>query len=89
MLNQLCLVGRLQEINQEGGYIILKQTCSYKNTEGLYEEYTNKIMLFDNVLNNIVEYCKVNDIVGVRGRIENNIVKGEKITFLTSSKRED
>lgn len=88
MLNQLCLVGRLQEINQEGGYIVLKQTCSYKNADGVYEEYTNKIMLFDNVLNNIVEYCKINDIVGVRGRIENNIIKGEKISLLTSS-RED
>lgn len=88
-MNQLVLVGRLQEINQEGGYIVLKQTSNYKNTEGVYEEYTNKIMLFGEVLNNLVEYCKINDIVGVRGRIENNIIKGEKITFLTSSKRED
>lgn len=88
-MNQLVLVGRLQEINLEGGYIVLKQTSNYKNTEGVYEEYTNKIMLFDNVLSNLVEYCKINDIVGVRGRIENNIIKGEKITFLTSSKRED
>lgn len=87
-MNQLCLVGRLQEINQEGGYIVLKQTSNYKNTEGVYEEYTNKIMLFGEVLNNLVEYCKINDIVGVRGRIENNIIKGEKISFLTS-KRED
>ena len=87
-MNQLCLVGRLQEINQEGGYIVLKQTSNYKNTEGVYEEYTNKIMLFDNVLDNIVEYCKINDIVGVRGRIENNIIKGERISFL-SSKKED
>ena len=88
-MNQLCLVGRLKEINQDGGYIVLKQTSNYKNTEGVYEEYTNKIMLFDNVLSNLVEYCKINDIVGVRGRIENNTIKGEKITFLTSSKRED
>ena len=87
-MNQLVLVGRLQYINQEGGYIVLKQTSNYKNTEGVYEEYINKIMLFDNVLNNIVEYCKINDIVGVRGRIENNIIKGERVTFLTS-KRED
>lgn len=88
-MNQLVLVGRLEEINLEGGYIVLKQTSNYKNTEGVYEEYTNKIILFDNVLSNLVEYCKINDIVGVRGRIENNIIKGEKITFLTSSKRED
>ena len=80
-MNQLVLVGRLQYINQEGGYIVLKQTSNYKNTEGVYEEYINKIMLFDNVLNNIVEYCKINDIVGVRGRIENNIIKGERVTF--------
>lgn len=87
-MNQLVLVGRLQEINLEGKYIVLKQTSNYKNTEGVYEEYTNKIMLFDNVLSNLVEYCKINDIVGVRGRIENNIIKGEKITFLTSKKED-
>lgn len=87
-MNQLVLVGRLQEINKEGGYIILKQTTTYKNVDGVYEDYTNKILLFGEVLNNLVEYCKINDIIGVKGRIENNIIKGEKITFL-SSKKED
>lgn len=53
-MNQLVLVGRLQEINKEGGYIILKQTSTYKNAEGVYEDYTNKVLLFGEVLNNLV-----------------------------------
>ena len=89
MLNQFVLVGRLETINTEKNYIILKGTSSYKNSDGIYEEFTNKIMVFGELLKHANEYVKTNDIIGIKGSIQNNIIKADKITFLSSSKSRD
>ena len=89
MLNQFVLVGRLETINTEENYIILKGTSSYKNSDGIYEEFTNKIMVFGELLKHANEYVKTNDIIGIKGSIQNNIIKADKITFLSSSKSRD
>ena len=48
----------------------------------------------DNISKNVCEYCKKNDVIGIKGRIEsvkendnyNVRIIAEKVTFLSSSK---
>lgn len=101
MLNQLVLVGRLtedvKEKNKKGFTIItLSVPRTFKNKQGEYETDFIDIKISGNVADNVHEYCKKGDIVGVKGRIQtttmnkhNKEVKiteliGEKITFLSS-----
>lgn len=94
MLNQIVLVGRLQEIKEEekGVSITLIVPKSYKNEEGIYEEDYIPVRLFGNVAKNTIEWCNKGDLVGIKGRIQakdNDIeIVAEKLTFL-SSKKED
>lgn len=43
--------------------------------------------MFNNLSDTLNEYCKVGDLVGVKGRIQSsNILVVEKVTFLSSKK---
>lgn len=102
MLNQIVLVGRLvqdPEIKElENGvktsYITLAVPRNYKNSDGIYETDFIDCVVWKNIADNVKEYCKKNDIIGVRGRIQTrkeedkNIIEivAERVTFLSNRK---
>lgn len=75
---------------------------TFKNSEGLYETDFIKCVLWNGIATNTSEYCKQGDIVGIKGRLqthsyddENGTKKyvteviAEKVTFLSSAKKEE
>ena len=87
MLNQFIIVGRIDTINKEDDktLLIIKVPRSYKNENGEYESDTIKIQVYNNISEALNDYCKHGDIVGVKGRIqEDNILIAEKVSFLSS-----
>jgi single-strand DNA-binding protein len=101
MLNQVVLVGRLtEEVKEKNkkGFIIttLGVPRSWKNENGEYETDFIDIKINGTIADNVKEFCKKGDIVGVKGRIQTTIIKkdnkdikvteivAEKVTFLSS-----
>lgn len=98
MLNQVIIVGRIVnelvlEENDEG-----RKYCSmtlavprcFKNMDGIYETDFIKTTVFGIIADSTVEYCKVGDLVGVKGRLaclnsKNGMsLIAEKVTFLSN-----
>lgn len=94
MLNQVILVGRILEINEDNTLNILVNRC-YKNEEGEYETDKIKIYIWRNISENVKENCNVGDVIGIKGRIQIDKINGEmriiaeRITFLASKKNKD
>lgn len=103
MLNNVVIVGRivnelvLEENNEDKKYCsmtIAVPRC-FKNMDGVYDTDFIKTTIFGNIAENTVEYCRVGDIVGVKGRLAClDINKGmsliaEKVTFLSSKKESE
>lgn len=94
MLNQLVIVGRLVDkpkliTNQEGkkmSIITLAVSRSYKNANGEYETDFIDCILWTGVAENTVEYCRKNDILGVKGRIITEVIDGTKVTRVVAEK---
>ena len=100
MLNQIVVVGRItknfeirKEENKKSTYLHLAVPRSYKNANGEYDTDFLKIKLYDGIATNTAEYCQIGDLVGVKGRIQGNGDKmeiiAEKLTFLSSTKKEN
>ena len=110
MLNQIVIVGRLTqdpqikelEEGRKASYITLAVPRSYKNADGVYETDFIECTLWNAIAENTVEYCKKGDLVGVKGRLQTNVVENEdgtktkytdviaeKITFLSSKKQDE
>ena len=105
MLNQVVLVGRLvrdpelvdTETNKKMSRITIAIPRSFKNMNGEYETDFINCILWDSVAKSTVEYCKKGDIVGVKGRIQSNVVEkddekkyyfdviAERVTFLSNN----
>ena len=106
MLNNVIIVGRLTKdvevIESENGtkrsYITLAVNRSFKNADGEVETDFINVILWNNLAENVCEYCKKGDVIGIKGRIEvNHYVKddetkyvtevvAERLTFLSSKK---
>jgi single-strand DNA-binding protein len=97
MLNQTVLVGRIVEIptienNKETRSTKIKLAIprSYKNAEGEYDTDFITCLVWGGIADNVTEYCRKGDLIGVKGRLEqqdsNVVVVAEKITFLSSKK---
>lgn len=88
MLNQVVLVGRIKE--KENGKIIIDVKDSVKNENGEYGSNLISISLGGNINNSVNEYCEVDSIIGVKGKIQTIDNKmeiiAEKISFLSSKK---
>ncbi len=110
MLNQIVIVGRLthdpeiKELEEEKKRMVITIACPrpYKNADGIYETDFVDCILWNGVAENTAEYCHKGDIVGVKGRLQTNIVENEdgtktkytdviaeKITFLSSKKQDE
>lgn len=105
MLNQIVLVGRLVqdpeikelENGQRVSYITLSVPRSYKNSDGIYEIDFIPCMAWNNMADNLKEYCKKGDLLGIKGRIQTrqeedkNIIEivAEKVSFLSSGKEKE
>ena len=97
MLNQVVLVGRATEFrdmlynDSEVYAIILKVPQSFKTSDKYLDSFIPVLIKSKNVIDNTKEYVGKDDIIGVKGYIENldgnaNIVIADKITFLSSKK---
>lgn len=85
MLNQVVMVGRLVK-EPTKDYLVISVSRNYKNEDGLYDE---DIFVIHHKMTSIVEQnVHTGDMVGIKGRLEseNNEIKAEKITFLSSRK---
>lgn len=97
MTNYVVLVGRIKEFkeNEKGTSIVLAVTRTFKNANGEYEIDCVEISLPGTIGENTKEYCKPNDIIGIKGRIQKLesdnelIIVAGKVTFLSSSRKED
>ena len=108
ILNQTVIVGRIvrdPELREtENGNKITNITLavprSFKNTNGEYETDFISCVLWKGIAENVVEYCKRGDLVGVKGRIQSRNIEeeetkkqvlevvAEKVTFLSSKKND-
>lgn len=94
MLNQVCVVGRIKSLDSDNKCIYINVPRSYKNENGEYESDLIPITIVsDNIWENTNQYCKENDIIGAKGRLQvsnNQILSfiAEKITFLSSNKED-
>ncbi len=87
MLNQFILVGRVESIDKEDNKCILTLRIprNYKKENGKYDNDIVKIQVFDSLSDKVSEYCKKDEMAGIRGKIQSdNILLAEKISFLGS-----
>ncbi len=104
MLNQIVLVGRIvrdvEKKEVDGKTIVeleLAVPRSYKNENGEYDTDFVDCLLWSGIAENVAEYCKKGDLVGVKGRVQTEMVGdhkttqviAEKVTFLSSKSKED
>jgi len=74
---------------------------SYKNSNGEYETDFVDCVLWTGIAETTTEYCKKGDLLGIKGRVQTRVyekdeikkniteVVAEKVTFLSSKKKED
>ena len=107
MLNNVVLVGRLtadpeiKEVGKDGKVVnfSLAVQRSYKNLDGEYETDFINCNVWNQVAENMKEYVKKGDLIGVKGSLQSSTyedkegnkrykteVRAEKITFLSSKK---
>lgn len=89
------------ESGRKVSHITVAVPRSFKNMQGEYETDFISCVLWKGIAENTAEYCKKGDLIGIKGRIqtreyeqEEEIKKvvevvAEKITFLSSKKKED
>lgn len=90
MLNSFMVVGRLNNIDLKDDVCVITLSVprSFKNKDGEYDVDNIKIQVFDSLSSKLNEYCELESLVGVKGRIqEDNLLNAEKITFLGSEKK--
>ena len=106
-MNNVVLVGRLtsnpEVTKTENGnqvtYVNVAVTRNYKNVDGIYETDFIRCILWNEIAENTTEYCKIGDVIGIKGRLQSSSyddengkrhfvtdVVAERITFLSSAK---
>lgn len=97
MFNEVVLVGRLvvnPQIDNNECNIMLAVNRNFKNEDGIYETDFIPVILTGQIAKNCSEYCKKEDMVAVRGRIqrisndETLKIVVNKLSFLSSRKEE-
>lgn len=88
-MNNVILVGRITKF--EGNEVTISVNRNYKNEDGIYMSDLIPIWLSANIGEKMKEFCKIGDVIGVKGRIENRgevVVMAEKTTFVSPKKPE-
>ena len=88
-MNNVILVGRITSFEANG--VTISITRNYKNEDGIYMSDLIPIWLSANIGEKMKEFCKIGDVIGVKGRIENRgevVVMAEKTTFVSPKKSE-
>ena len=89
-MNQVVLVGRIvkQELKENELYLTISVSKPFKNDKGEYEINLISCLLKGAIADNTNKFCNENDIVGIKGCLENKedrlYVLAEKVTFLSS-----
>lgn len=96
MYNLVNLIGRIyNEVEEKDGKSIIKIAVSrgYKNESGIYEQDLIPIELRLHLKESVLEYCKVGDSIGVKGKLEvqenNSIIVVADRVVSSSSKKEE
>lgn len=99
MQNLVYLIGRIVSINEassesDATTVALAVHRNYKNIEGVYETDIIDCTLWKGIANNVTQYCKKGDLIGIKGRIEMRLdeekskqvmkIITEKVSFLSS-----
>lgn len=93
MLNQVGLVGRIENMEtvDEVTTVTIIVPRAYKNPEGNYDSDHIPVQIAERMSENVLKYCKTNDIIGIKGALRNVGISdrielvAEKVTFLSSS----
>lgn len=86
-MNNVVIVGRITSF--KGNEVTISVNRNYKNEDGIYMSDLIPICLGINMTEQITKYCKIGDVIGVKGRLENRgdvVVMAEKVSFLSSKK---
>ena len=98
MLNQVVLVGRiakepkLVDLGDDRKECNLKVAIQrqYKNEDGIYETDFVSCILYKGMAENVTDYCRQGDLIGIKGRLETKndelVLVADKVTFLSSAK---
>ena len=107
-MNTVVLVGRLTgnpevTVTENGKHItkiLLAVNRNYKNADGIYETDFIRCVLWNGIAGATSEFCKVGDVVGIKGRLQTSVyetedkkknysteVIAERVTFLSSGKK--
>lgn len=88
-MNFITLVGRITSF--KGNEVTVSVNRNYKNEDGIYMSDLIPVCLGINMTDQMTKYCKIGDVIGVKGRLENRdgiIVMAEKVSFISSKKSE-
>lgn len=88
-MNNVILVGRITSF--EGNEVIISITRNYKNEDGIYMSDSIPVRLSANIGEKMKEFCRIGDVIGVKGRIENRgevVVMADKVSFISAKKSE-
>ena len=88
-MNNVILVGKITSF--ERNEITISVTRNYKNEDGVYMSDLIPIWLSANIGEKMKDFCKIGDVIGVKGRLENRcdvVVMAEKVSFISSKKSE-
>ena len=88
-MNNVILVGRITSF--EGNEVTISVTRNYKNEDGIYMSDLIPVWLSANIGEKMKDFCKIGDVIGVKGRLENRgevVVMAEKVSFVSPKKSE-
>ena len=88
-MNNVILVGRITRF--EGEEVTVSINRNYKNEDGIYMSDLIPIHLGINIAEKMVDFCKIGDVIGVKGRLENRdgvVVMADKVSFISAKKSE-
>ena len=88
-MNFITLVGRITSF--KGNEVTVSVNRNYKNEDGIYMSDLIPVCLGMNMVEQMEKYCKISDMIAVKGRLENRgniVVVAEKVSFIASKKAE-
>ena len=88
-MNNVMLVGRITSF--EGEEVTVSVNRNYKNEDGIYMSDLIPIHLGINIAEKMVDFCKIGNVIGVKGRLENRggvVVMADKVSFISAKKSE-